>query len=351
MFRPPGPLPAPSARLAARIGDMESSLAKKTSKTSKSGSTAAKKKAGSAAVSTKKIAKKTAKKTAKKAAKTVTKKTAKTAAKKKTAKAATKKTAKAATKKTAAKTAKKPAVKKKPTPKPLVRAPVKKIASKKTAKKTVKKVEAKKPAATGKAGEGDAARKGITIVTKKPLRKKKKITYVMPDLGAGILGGGKRRKPVIASGPKNKLSNSDPASQGEGSEETKPKAKSPFNKKKLMRFREILLRKRAELVGDVSEMEKEALLSGGSGGLSHTPSHMAEQGSDTYDQALSLNIASVDRKLIKEIDDALERIDNKTYGVCELTGDPIREERLEELPWARHSIDAARELERRSMRP
>jgi len=220
-------------------------------------------------------------------------------------------------------------------------------------KPTVKKTDGasgKNATATGKPGEGDAARKGITIVSKRPMRKKKKITYVMPDLGAGILGSGKRRKPVIASGPKNVPTDSDPASQDAVSGEVKPNVKSPFNKKKLMRFREILIRKRTELVGDVSEMEKEALLSGGSGGLSHTPSHMAEQGSDTYDQALSLNIASVDRKLIKEIDDALLRIDDKTYGVCELTGDAIREERLEELPWARHSIDAARELERRSMR-
>ncbi len=43
-------------------------------------------------------------------------------------------------------------------------------------------------------------------------------------------------------------------------------------------------------------------------------------------------------------------IDNGTYGICELTGKPIKAERLEELPWARYSIEAARELERRSMR-
>src|SRR5204863_1055734 len=126
--------------------------------------------------------------------------------------------------------------------------------------------------------------------------------------------------------------------------------KSPFNKKELARFREILVRKRSQLVGDVSHMEDEALRSG-SGSLSNLPQHMADQGSDAYDQALSLDIAAADRRLIKEIDDAIPRIDNGTYGVCQLTGKPIRAERLEELPWARYSIEAARELERRPMRP
>lgn len=340
-------------------------MAKKTQKTGTSRKpTGAKKKApGSVASSaSRKNTKKSAKKTTKKAARKATKKTVKKTTEK-TSKAAAKTLAKAASKKPAKKPAKKTAkptkksgskttrsvVAKKPIPRPLGAGTGKKIVSKKAVKKT-DGASGKNAASTGKPGEGDAARKGITIVSKRPMRKKKKITYVMPDLGTGILGGGKRRKPVIASGPKNVPTDSDPATQDAVADESKSKVKSPFNKKKLMRFRDILIRKRTELVGDVSEMEKEALLSGGSGGLSHTPSHMAEQGSDTYDQTLSLNIASVDRKLIKEIDDALLRIDDKTYGVCELTGDPIREERLEELPWARHSIDAARELERRSMR-
>jgi RNA polymerase-binding transcription factor DksA len=129
----------------------------------------------------------------------------------------------------------------------------------------------------------------------------------------------------------------------------KPK-KTPFDKKELAKFKAMLLRKRAELVGDVSSMETEALM-GSSGSLSHLPQHMAEQGSDAYGQSLSLDIAAVDRRLIKEIDDALKRIELGTYGVCELTGKPIKADRLEELPWARYSIEAARELERRGSLP
>lgn len=125
--------------------------------------------------------------------------------------------------------------------------------------------------------------------------------------------------------------------------------KSPFNKKELARFRALLMQKRGELIGDVKNMEQEALR-GNAGSLSNLPQHMADQGSDAYDQALALDLAAVDRRLIKEIDDAIMRIDNGTYGLCELTGKPIRLERLDEIPWARHSIEAAREIERRTGR-
>jgi RNA polymerase-binding protein DksA len=162
----------------------------------------------------------------------------------------------------------------------------------------------------------------------------------MPMLGSPLIKPGVVRKPLIASGP------NAPKPKHLGMTDGKPK-KSPFDKRELAKFKAILLRKRAELVGDVSTMETEAL-KGSSGSLSHLPQHMAEQGSDVYGQSLSLDLAAADRRLIKEIDDALVRIEKGTYGICELTGKPIRAERLEELPWARYSIEAAREIERRS---
>lgn len=121
--------------------------------------------------------------------------------------------------------------------------------------------------------------------------------------------------------------------------------KSPFSKKQLTHFREVLMLKRRQLVGDVTSMESEAL-TGGSGSLSHLPQHMADQGSDTYDQTLALDLAASQRGMLKEIDDALARIDAGTYGICDMLGVAISPERLEETPWARYSIDAARRLER-----
>jgi len=111
-------------------------------------------------------------------------------------------------------------------------------------------------------------------------------------------------------------------------------------------YRDILLAKRRELFGDIENMESEALRSE-SGSLSHLPQHLADQGSESYERSLSLNLAAADRQLLKEIDDALQRIEDRTYGLCELTGKPISEERLKELPWARYSIEAARQMERR----
>jgi len=126
----------------------------------------------------------------------------------------------------------------------------------------------------------------------------------------------------------------------------KPLTKSPLSKKQLKEFREILMHKRAEIVGDVSSMESEALNPGGSGSLSHLPQHMADQGSDTYDQSLALDLAASQRQLLREIDGAIERIDNNTYGICDMLGIPIDLERLQAKPWARYSIDAARRIER-----
>ncbi len=221
-------------------------------------------------------------------------------------------------------------------------------------------VEAVKPAASKSAAEEaaeadkKAGRKGITIVTPKPVKKSRpapSAASIVPAALAGFLLKGHGRKPLIPSGPKAAATRPLGAHGGVVAEDVpRPKAKTPFGKKELERFRQILLKKRAELVGDVRGMEADALQND-AGSLSNVPSHLAEQGSDASDQALSLDLAAADRKLIREIDAALKRIEDGTYGVCELSGEPIKLERLEELPWARYSIEAARELERYTPRP
>ncbi|MEM0984391.1 MAG: TraR/DksA C4-type zinc finger protein [Planctomycetota bacterium] len=182
----------------------------------------------------------------------------------------------------------------------------------------------------------------MTIVSKKKTSRRKqqsKPVAKFPPTGARLLGpGATPRKPLIPSGPATR----DGAADGE---EQKRLKKSPLGKRDLKKFRDILIKKRNELFGDVAKLESEALRSE-SGSLSHTPQHLAEQGSDSYGTSLSLGLADADRRLIKEIDAALERIEAGTYGICELTGRAIRIERLTELPWARYSIDAAREQER-----
>ena len=110
------------------------------------------------------------------------------------------------------------------------------------------------------------------------------------------------------------------------------------------KFRKLLWEKRNELLGNVSYMEKDVRREESSD-LSHVPIHMADLGTDSYEQEFTLDLMDSERKLINEIDNALERIDNGTYGVCEIDGQPIPKPRLEAIPWARYCVEYARKLE------
>lgn len=120
--------------------------------------------------------------------------------------------------------------------------------------------------------------------------------------------------------------------------------KSKLAQKTVDEFREILLAKRAELIGDLTTIEAGALRSDGSGS-SGVPIHMADLGSDTFDQDFALGLAESERTRLKEIDEALQRIEDGTYGVCQMTGKPIPRARLLAKPWAKYTIEAARQAE------
>ena len=115
----------------------------------------------------------------------------------------------------------------------------------------------------------------------------------------------------------------------------------------LEHFRHLLLLKRAELVGDVSSMEREALQHADTN-LSTLPVHMADQGTDAYEQEFTLGLVEKDRELLREINAALAKIHDGSYGLCEGTGEPIGKPRLEARPWAKYSIEYARKLEKPS---
>jgi len=73
--------------------------------------------------------------------------------------------------------------------------------------------------------------------------------------------------------------------------------------------------------------------------------HMGDAGTDQYDQDFALSMLSSDQDALCQIDEALNRIRDGTYGVCELTGEPIEPERLEAIPWTRFSLSAQKNLE------
>jgi DnaK suppressor protein len=74
--------------------------------------------------------------------------------------------------------------------------------------------------------------------------------------------------------------------------------------------------------------------------------HMADSGTDNFDRDFALSLLSSDQDAVYEIEEALKRIEKKTYGVCELTGKSIPKARLEAIPWARFTVVAQAQLEK-----
>lgn len=118
-----------------------------------------------------------------------------------------------------------------------------------------------------------------------------------------------------------------------------------LSERELDRYHGMLLKARTELVGRVEITEKEALKSN-DGNLSTMPLHMADIGTDTFEQSFALEFAQQDRELVREVDDALGRVKDRTFGVCMQTGKPIPKGRLDAKPWARYVIEAERVEER-----
>src|SRR5690349_15785209 len=74
--------------------------------------------------------------------------------------------------------------------------------------------------------------------------------------------------------------------------------------------------------------------------------HMADSGTDNFDRDFALSLLSSDQDAVYEIEEALKRIERKTYGVCELTGKTIPRARLEAIPWTRFTVEAQAQLEK-----
>lgn len=100
-------------------------------------------------------------------------------------------------------------------------------------------------------------------------------------------------------------------------------------------LRKLLLARKAELMDSYSNLEDEARQKGKEAGeLSAVPYHPADLGSDAFEQTLSLALLENESSAIREIDAALERMDEGTYGACEECASPIDRTRLRALPQA-----------------
>jgi DnaK suppressor protein len=113
-------------------------------------------------------------------------------------------------------------------------------------------------------------------------------------------------------------------------------------------YRQRLLALKKRLGGDESELEEEALrpLGGESGGgLSDVPVHPADLGTENYEEEITLDLLENEAHILAEVNDALARIEQGTFGRCENCGQEISRERLDALPYARYCIRCARKLQ------
>ncbi len=151
------------------------------------------------------------------------------------------------------------------------------------------------------------------------------------------------RTPAKApAAPLRKAAPEAPAAKSAERVEKKEKAQ-PLSKSELTYFRNLLLEKRREILGDVGSMESEAFKGGSN--LSNMPIHMADVGTDNFEQEFTLGLIESERQILREIQDALVRVDDGSFGVCQGTGKAIPRVRLEAMPWAKYTIEYSKMLE------
>lgn len=250
----------------------------------------------------------------------------------------------------------------------------KKKKSKSVKKASKSRASKKKATSSGSGGKSSAASKKSTARKKTTKKTTKNTTAAASTKSAAKASAPKKKKTTAASPSKSASTNATPVSPANGSPKTasfkpgslngpppKPqngeavewtpaklrKVKTGLTRKDINYFLALLLEKRAEIMGDVAGLE--AARRAQDGDISHVPLHMADVGSDNYEQEFTLGLMESERKLVRDIDEAIGRIQDKTYGVCIESGEPIPRARLEIKPWARYTIDVVRERERRGL--
>lgn len=109
--------------------------------------------------------------------------------------------------------------------------------------------------------------------------------------------------------------------------------------------RERLLALRARLLGDMTQMEDNALNKDHSR-TTIMPTSMAELGTDNSDQELTLSLLGGDKEALDQIDAAIDRIESGSYGLCEECGLKIPKARLAAVPYAAQCVQCASQQER-----
>ena len=122
---------------------------------------------------------------------------------------------------------------------------------------------------------------------------------------------------------------------------------------KYRRYYRLLVELRHHVLTQLGEHTEETLLKSAkddSGDLSGYGQHMADAGTDTFDRDFALSLVSNEQEALAEIEAAIKRVHDGTYGICEGTQKPIAKERLLAVPFTRYSAEAKKQVERYSHR-
>ena len=133
----------------------------------------------------------------------------------------------------------------------------------------------------------------------------------------------------------------DNAAEGEGRETPH------LTKRQLEGLRTALLAKRRQLLGTMSDLRAEIYASQAS---DDTRSDQLERSGEQEEAQVDAGLLVTQCSQLREIEEALARTEQGTYGICLATGKPIRIERLQARPWAKYCIEHAQQLERQRRR-
>lgn len=117
--------------------------------------------------------------------------------------------------------------------------------------------------------------------------------------------------------------------------------KKKYNKKELADFKILILKRKEEILDEIKHISEDTLKKSqkdASGDISGYTYHMADVATDTYDREFSLGLASNERDLLYELDDAFKKIDEGAFGICEECKSLISKTRLKAVPYTRLCI-------------
>lgn len=116
-----------------------------------------------------------------------------------------------------------------------------------------------------------------------------------------------------------------------------------LKKNDLEYFRKRLEDARRQMLHNLEGTNREVKDGGDDPGYSQ---HQADHGTDTFDRTISLEVSNKEYGILRQIERALEKMDEETYGVCDLTEKEIPRARLEAIPWANMTVEAQDKFEK-----